>query len=97
MGKNVFGDSMTPCCMEPLTGYFRDGFCRTDQRDAETHVICAVVSQDFLEYSLSKGNDLITPIPYWNFLRLQPGDRNGVCLFLGGCKRRKQENRCQSF
>ena len=80
MEKNVFGDPLIPCCMESLTGYFRDGFCRTDQSDAGTHVVCAVVSQDFLEYSLSKGNDLITPIPYWNFPGLQPGSKWCLCI-----------------
>jgi len=66
--------------MKPLTGYFRDGFCGTDQRDAGTHVVFSVVSQDFLEYSLSRENDLMTPIPCWNFPELQQGSKWCLCI-----------------
>ena len=80
MELNIFGDPMIPCCMEPVTGYFRDGYCRTDQRDLGTHVVCAVVTDEFLEYSRSKGNDLITPIPYWNFPGLKHGSKWCLCI-----------------
>jgi len=63
-----------------MTGYFRDGFCRTISADSGTHTVCAVVTQEFLEYSASKGNNLITPIPYYNFPGLKPGDKWCLCI-----------------
>ena len=80
MEYNVFGEVLIPCCARPATGYFRDGFCRTDHQDSGTHVVCAVVTEEFLEYSRSKGNDLITPIPYWNFPGLQSGYKWCLCI-----------------
>ncbi len=77
---NVLGTSLKPCCNKPVTGYFRDGFCRTVQADSGTHIICAVVTSDFLEYTKSKGNDLSTPIPYWNFPGLSPGNKWCLCI-----------------
>ena len=80
MEYNVFGEVLIPCCASPATGYFRDGLCRTDHKDSGTHVVCAAVTEEFLEFSRSKGNDLITPIPYWNFPGLQPGSKWCLCI-----------------
>ncbi len=78
MTKNVLGGTLEVCCTAPMTGYYRDGSCRTDASDAGTHVICAIVTQAFLEFSRSRGNDLITPRPEYNFAGLQAG--NCWCL-----------------
>lgn len=80
MEKNVLNTNLQSCCTNPLTGYFRDGFCRTREDDYGTHTVCAVVTEDFLKYSASRGNDLMTPIPYYNFPGLKPGDK--WCLFI---------------
>jgi uncharacterized protein (DUF2237 family) len=77
---NVLNLPLESCSCNPMTGYFRDGFCNTNQNDAGTHVVCAVVTQAFLDYSLSKGNDLITPKPYWGFPGLKPGDKWCLCV-----------------
>ncbi len=77
---NVLETPLELCCSDPKTGYFRDGYCRTIQEDTGTHVLCAVVTSDFLEYTKSKGNDLSTPIPYWNFPGLTPGDTWCLCI-----------------
>jgi hypothetical protein len=63
-----------------MTGYFRDGFCRTTKDDYGTHTLCAIITNEFLAYSASKGNDLITPIPHWNFPGLKPGDKWCLCI-----------------
>ena len=79
MELNIFGNPLIPCCTNPATGYFRDGFCRTISEDTGTHTVCAIVTQEFLNYSASRGNDLMTPIPHWNFPGLQADPRkNGV-------------------
>lgn len=77
---NVLGKPLESCCTSPPTGYFRDGFCRTREDDYGTHTVCAIVTKEFLEYSASKGNDLMTPIPYWNFPGLKPGDKWCLCI-----------------
>ena len=77
---NVLGKSLKTCSCEPMTGYFRDGKCNTDDFDVGTHVVCAVVTKEFLDYSRSKGNDLITPVPQWNFPGLKPGDKWCLCV-----------------
>jgi uncharacterized protein len=76
---NVFGEELSCCCTNPLTGFYRDGHCKTSQEDVGTHVICAQVSQEFLEFSLSKGNDLITARPEWRFPGLKAGDKWCLC------------------
>ena len=63
-----------------MTGYFRDGFCRTTKDDYGTHTLCAIITNEFLAYSASKGNDLITPMPHWNFPGLKPGDKWCLCI-----------------
>lgn len=80
MELNVLNKPLQGCCNNPLTGYFRDGYCRTTANDTGTHTVCAVVTKEFLEYSLSKGNDLITPIPHWQFPGLKPGDKWCLCI-----------------
>ncbi|UZO79826.1 DUF2237 domain-containing protein [Aquimarina sp. ERC-38] len=77
---NVLGTELKPCCFNPLTGYFRDGFCKTIEEDTGTHILCAVVDKEFLAFTKSKGNDLSTPIPYYNFPGLQPGDKWCLCI-----------------
>ena len=76
---NVLGTTLVPCSYDPLTGYFRDGCCNTDEADAGTHVICAKVTQAFLAHSLKQGNDLITPRPEHRFAGLKPDDRWCLC------------------
>jgi uncharacterized protein (DUF2237 family) len=76
---NVRGGPLTACSFSPLTGYFRDGCCNTDRNDHGTHVVCAKVSAEFLDYSLARGNDLITPRPESRFAGLKPGDRWCLC------------------
>ncbi|MDQ9170371.1 DUF2237 domain-containing protein [Oxalobacteraceae bacterium R-40] len=78
--RNVFNEPLVPCSFQPLTGYFRDGCCRTTNEDSGTHVICAVMTDDFLRFSASKGNDLSTPIPEFGFPGLKPGDQWCLCV-----------------
>ena len=76
--KNVYGDPLMSCCVDPLTGFYRNGVCLTGAEDHGTHIICAIVTQDFLDYSKTQGNDLITPRPEYSFPGLKAGD--GWCL-----------------
>jgi uncharacterized protein (DUF2237 family) len=72
---NVLGGPLETCGTEPLTGFYRDGCCRTGAEDVGSHTICAVVSAEFLAYQQSIGNDLSTPVPAFGFSGLKPGDR----------------------
>ena len=72
---NVLGGDLEPCSFDPVTGFFRDGYCRTEGRDPGFHAVCAVMTEEFLAFSKSVGNDLSTPQPQWMFPGLQPGDR----------------------
>ena len=83
--RNVLGSALVPCSYDPLTGFYRDGCCATDAHDAGSHVVCAKVTQEFLDFSLTMGNDLSTPRPEYRFVGLKAGDR--WCL----CARRWQE------
>ena len=76
---NVWGEELVPCSYDPLTGFYRDGCCKTDEDDAGSHVICARMTQAFLIFSLERGNDLMTPRPEYRFAGLKPGDRWCVC------------------
>ena len=76
---NIFGDRIEACCHDPLTGYFRDGFCNTDEHDFGSHVVCAEITEDFLVFSKSQGNDLSTPRPELDFPGLKEGDRWCLC------------------
>lgn len=73
--RNVLGGELEICGTDPLTGFFRDGCCNTDDRDIGSHTICAVVTQEFLEHQLAIGNDLVAPRPEYRFPGLVPGDR----------------------
>jgi uncharacterized protein len=75
MEKNVLGEALEGCGSDPLTGWFRDGSCRTGPDDRGSHTICAVVSREFLEHQQRIGNDLVTPVPQYRFPGLKPGDR----------------------
>lgn len=75
MAYNVLGGELEECGTDPLTGWFRDGSCRTDAADRGSHTICAVVTKEFLEHQQTIGNDLITPVPQFQFPGLIPGDR----------------------
>jgi uncharacterized protein (DUF2237 family) len=79
VARNVLGSEIIPCSHDPLTGYFRDGCCNTDASDRGSHVVCAVVTDEFLEYSKSRGNDLSTPRPEYRFPGLKDGDRWCLC------------------
>jgi uncharacterized protein (DUF2237 family) len=73
--RNVLGGELEPCGGDPLTGFYRDGCCRTGPEDQGSHTICAVVTAEFLEHQQRIGNDLITPVPEYRFPGLAPGDR----------------------
>lgn len=75
MERNILGASLEPCGVDPVTGWYRDGACRTDEADLGSHTICAVVSAEFLDHQRSIGNDLTTPLPEFRFPGLVPGDR----------------------
>lgn len=77
--SNVIGGELQPCGLQPVTGFFRDGCCRTGPGDAGMHVVCAVVTDEFLRFSFARGNDLVTPMPYYGFPGLRPGDRWCLC------------------
>jgi hypothetical protein len=76
---NVMGTALVPCSYAPLTGYFRDGCCKTDETDTGSHLICARVTPEFLAFSSDRGNDLVTPRPEYRFAGLKPGDRWCLC------------------
>lgn len=77
--ENVLGTALVPCSYDPLTGYFRDGCCKTDASDAGSHLICARVTTEFLAFSNQQGNDLSTPRPEYRFKGLVAGDRWCLC------------------
>jgi len=77
--RNVLGTPLEDCSHDPLTGFFRDGCCRTGFGDQGVHVVCARVTAEFLEYSRSVGNDLSTPRPEYRFPGLKPGDQWCLC------------------
>jgi len=78
--QNVLGGKLEPCCTDPMTGFYRDGLCRTGAHDAGVHVVCVQVTAEFLEFSRARGNDLTTPRPEYDFPGLQPGDRWCLCV-----------------
>ena len=71
---NVFDEPISECCSNPITGYFRNGFCHTDKHDRCLHIVCSLITEDFLSFSKSRGNDLSTSKPEFNF----PGLKDGV-------------------
>jgi uncharacterized protein (DUF2237 family) len=78
-GRNVLGEPLADCSHAPMTGWFRDGCCDTDEQDRGLHTVCAVVTAAFLEFSRARGNDLVTPQPALGFPGLKPGDRWCLC------------------
>ncbi|HEX2604336.1 MAG TPA: DUF2237 domain-containing protein [Oxalicibacterium sp.] len=79
IAKNVFGEPLVPCSFDPLTGFFRDGCCRTSEEDVGQHTVCVVMTATFLAFSKTCGNDLTTPRPEWGFPGLKPGDQWCLC------------------
>ena len=79
MAYNVFGQPLAACSNDPVTGYYRNGCCETGPDDHGTHTVCAIMTEEFLDFTKSKGNDLSTPIPAYQFPGLKPGDRWCLC------------------
>jgi uncharacterized protein (DUF2237 family) len=77
---NVLGEELAACSMDPTTGFMRDGYCYPLQRDPGRHEICAVMTEEFLQYSKAQGNDLVTPRPELEFPGLEPGDHWCLCV-----------------
>ena len=89
--KNVLGTELESCCTDPMTGFYRDGTCRTGPDDHGLHTVCAVMTDEFLDFSRRRGNDLITPMPQYQFPGLKSGDKWCLCVtrwkeaFEAGC------------
>jgi len=79
MAKNVLGTPMQTCSMNPRTGFKRTGCCETGPEDRGSHTVCAEMTEEFLAFSVSRGNDLSTPRPEYGFEGLKPGDHWCVC------------------
>ena len=79
-GRNVLGEEMEDCSTSPMTGFFRDGCCRTGPDDQGLHILCAEMTEEFLTFSKMAGNDLSTPMPEYHFQGLEPGDRWCLCV-----------------
>ena len=77
--KNVLGGELQSCCFDPITGWFRDGYCNTDYDDFGTHTVCSIMTADFLEYTKSRGNDLSSPSANGLFPGLKTGDKWCLC------------------
>jgi uncharacterized protein (DUF2237 family) len=78
--KNVLGDELESCSTQPMTGFYRDGCCNTGRDDAGLHLVCAEMTDEFLAFSKSRGNDLSTPMPHYDFPGLVEGDRWCLCV-----------------
>lgn len=77
--RNVLGGQLQVCCTSPMTGYYRDGKCSTGGGDFGAHIVCAKLTEEFLAFTKSQGNDLSTPVPAYNFPGLKPGDCWCLC------------------
>ncbi len=77
--SNVLGGLLEVCGLDPVTGFYRDGYCNTGPEDVGSHTVCTVVTAEFLDHQRLLGNDLTTPMPQFGFPGLTPGDRWGVC------------------
>ena len=77
--RNVLGGELAPCSLHPLTGFYRNGCCETGPEDVGQHTVCAVMTESFLAFSMSVGNDLSTSRPEFDFVGLKPGDRWCLC------------------
>ncbi len=91
IARNVLGEPLVACSFDPLTGFYRDGCCKTGPEDTGSHLVCAIMTGDFLKFSKMVGNDLSTPIPQWRFPGLVEGDQWCLCMnrwkeaFYAGC------------
>ena len=79
MQTNILGTNLESCCTDPMTGFYRDGICRTTEEDTGTHTVCALITNEFLEFTKKRGNDLSTPVPQFNFPGLKEGDKWCLC------------------
>ena len=79
MALNVLGTPLEPCSLDPMTGFYRNGCCDTGSEDQGVHIVCAVVTEEFLAFSKERGNDLSTPVPMYEFPGLKAGDRWCLC------------------
>ena len=77
--KNIMGDDLIACSTDPMTGFYRDGCCKTGPGDMGVHTVCAIMTEEFLEFCKARGNDLSTPKPEWRFPGLKAGDRWCLC------------------
>jgi len=78
--KNVIGTELIQCGCNPMTGFFRAGFCHTESRDVGRHTVCAIMTEEFLQFTRSRGNDLSTPALQFRFPGLKAGDRWCLCV-----------------
>lgn len=78
--KNVLGSELRSCCTDPMTGFYRDGYCRTGADDQGRHTVCIVATDEFLDYSKRVGNDLSTPMPQYDFPGVKDGDKWCLCV-----------------
>lgn len=78
--KNVLGEPLEPCSTDPMTGFYRDGCCNTGKEDTGLHLVCTIMTDEFLEFSQERGNDLSTPMPQYGFPGLVQGDRWCLCV-----------------
>ena len=79
VARNVLGEPLETCSMQPMTGFYRDGCCNTGREDVGSHTVCVVTTAAFLAFSKARGNDLSTPMPEFGFPGLKPGDRWCLC------------------
>lgn len=79
MVKNILGSPLKPCCLNPITGFMRDGYCHTNALDQGSHLVCAIMTEEFLKFSQAQGNDLMTPRPDYQFPGLKTGDKWCLC------------------
>jgi len=80
MITNVLGTALKCCCKNPITGFYRDGYCRTSAEDRGLHTVCAVMTEEFLTFSKVLGNDLSSPVAEYDFPGLEPGDKWCLCV-----------------
>jgi uncharacterized protein (DUF2237 family) len=80
MPTNVLGTELKSCCRDPMTGFYRDGLCRTGPEDVGMHTVCVECTREFLDFSVLDGNDLVTPVLEWGFPGLEPGDKWCICV-----------------
>ena len=87
---NIFDETLHECCSDPITGFFRDGFCNTNEYDNGLHIVCCLIDNKFLQFSYNQGNDLITPRPELNFPGLKE-ETHGVFVPSDGKRHMKMD------